>query len=606
MYSPQVKKINLTENKVFLSKRVKEKVVKYFLGGRGITTYLGYESIPVDTSPRGEENNIVFGTGDLTGTKFPSSGTAVATFKSPHTNTLCTAVATGSFGAFLKHSGFDFLQISGRAKSPQILVVDEFSDITFEKADKYWKASIQQTDKILRQKYGENSCIACVGEAATNQVVYAGVAVDKNNFFHRGGLGSVLASKNIKAIVFTDSPEVKDLSNLDEAYLKSFESSIREHFWFSMLQNQGTFATIVSTIQREVLPTKNCSRILKIDSDKISDFKGYGESYKCWQCPINCIRNSYQSFTSLGTNLKIIDHQKIQEAIFKCDQEALDPLSTGAALASLFNIQEDRRKLLDIKLGYEWGDSRIYSLIDDIVKQRSLGDQLSRGEEYLYLQTSEPSPMIKGQMAGMYYYPHCSGISIELSSSPYGGNHQRTSSMLFPELLNFPYPLHPRSTYCKIKTKILFENLIAVLDSLVVCNSLFPFFLKTNTFIRKLPANLLAIILHNLPKRAFQSLMLQSKYLDPVFSQIMGEDISMNKILEIGNRITLLERLFNTRRGYSQKMDQFTPFLEKRPDFFKSQQSMLASYYQAKGLSSEGFVTLDTLKKSKLLGMVSI
>ena len=80
----------------------------------------------------------------------------------------------------------------------------------------------------------------------------------------------------------------------------------------------------------------------------------------------------------------------------------------------------------------------------------------------------------------------------------------------------------------------------------------------------------------------------------------------MNKILEIGNRSTLLERLFNTRSGHSRKMDQFSPFLEKRPDFVKSQDSMLASYYQAKGLSSEGFVTLDSLKKSKLLGMVSI
>ncbi|MHA2172122.1 MAG: aldehyde ferredoxin oxidoreductase N-terminal domain-containing protein [Candidatus Kariarchaeaceae archaeon] len=606
MYSPKIKIINLTKNKILPSKSVDEKVVTNFLGGRGITTYLGYESIPVDASPRGEDNSIIFGTGVLTGTHFPSSGTAVATFKSPHTNTLCTAVTTGSFGAFLKHSGFDFLQISGRAKSPQILIVDEFSDITFEKAEKLWKASIQQTDKLLRHKYGETSCIACVGEAATNQVAYAGVAVDRKHFFHRGGLGSVIASKNIKAIVFTDSPEVKDLPILDEAYFSLLDATIKEHFWFSMLKNQGTFATITSTIQREAFPTKNCSRMLKIDLDKISEFKGYGEPYNCWQCSIKCIRNSYQSFTSLGPNLKIIDHQKIQEAILKCDQEALDPLSIGAALASLFNIQEDKRKLLNIKLGYGWGDPKIYSLIEDITKLQSLGDQLSRGEEYLYLQTSEPSPMIKGQMAGMYYYPHCAGISIEFSSSPYGSNHQRTSSMLFPELLNFPYPLPPRTRYAKIKTKILFENLIAVLDSLVVCNRFLPLFLNSNRLIRKLPSNIIAPIFHNLPKWLFQSLMVQSKLLNPIFSQILGEEISTNTILEIGDRITLLERLFNTRSGNMRIKDQFKPFIEKRTDFFKSQVSLLTSYYQTKGLSPEGLVTMETLKKSKLLGMVSI
>jgi aldehyde:ferredoxin oxidoreductase len=606
MYSPKLKIINLTENKIFPSKTISKEVVTNFLGGRGITTYLAYDSIPVDTSPRGEDNNIIFGTGGLTGTNFPSSGTAVATFKSPHTNTLCTASTTGSFGAFLRNSGFDFLQISGRAKSPQILIVDEFSDITFVKAEKNWKTSIQQTDKVLRQKYGEFSCIACIGEAATNQVTYAGLAVDKNHFFHRGGLGSVLASKNIKAIVFTDSPDVKDLSILDKTYLSTLDTSIKDHFWFSMLQNQGTFGTITSTIQHDALPTKNCSRVLKIDLEKVSEFKGYGESFNCWQCSISCMKNSYQSFTSLGTNLKIIEHQKIQEAILNCDQEALDPLSTGAALASLFNIQEDRRKLLDINLGYGWGDSRIYSLIEDIVKQHSLGDQLSRGEEYLYLQTSEPSPMIKNQMAGMFYYPHCSGISIELSSSPYGGNLQRSSSMLFPEFLNFPYPLPPLSTYGKIKTLILFENLMAILDSLVICNNFFPFFLKTNKLIRKLPANLIAFIFHNLPKRLFEPLMLQSKLLDPIFSQIFETSISMNAMLAIGNRITLLERLFNTRSGLSRIDDRFQPFLEKRPDFFKSQASLLASYYEAKGLSSEGFVTTDSLKKSNLYGMVSI
>ena len=606
MYSPKVKLVNLSEDKIFPPKTVEKSIVTNFLGGRGITTYLGYESIPVDTSPRGEDNNIIFGTGGLTGTKFPSSGTTIATFKSPHTNTLCTSTTTGSFGAFLRNSGFEFLQISGKAKSPQILIIDEFSDISFEKADKLWKTSIQQTDKDLRNKYGDKSCIACVGEAGTNQVVYAGVAVDKNHFFHRGGLGSVLASKNIKAIVFTDSPEVKDLSILDTEYLSLLESSINQHFWFSMLKNQGTFATITSTIQREALPTKNCSRVLKIDLDKISEFKGYGEPYNCWQCSIKCIRNSYQSFTSLGPNLKIIDHQKIQEAILKCDQEALDPLSTGAALASLFNIQEDRRKLLDIKLGYGWGDPQIYSMIKDIVKQQSLGDQLSRGEEYLYLQTSEPSPMIKGQMAGMYYYPHCSGISIEFSSSPYGSNHQRTSSMLFPELLNFPYPLPSRTRYAKIKTKILFENLIAVLDSLVVCNRFLPLFLNSNRLIRQLPSNIIAPIFHNLPKWAFQSLMVKSKFLNPIFSQILGEDISISTILEIGNRITLLERLFNTRSGNMRIKDQFKPFIDKRPDFLKSQASLLTSYYQAKGLSPEGLLTMETLKKSKLLGMVSI
>ena len=606
MYSPKIKLVNLSEDKIAQPKPIDKRIVMNFLGGRGIATYLGYESIPADTSPRGEDNVVIFGTGGLTGTDFPSSGTAVATFKSPHTNTLCTSTVTGNFGAFLRNSGFDFLQISGKAKSPKILVIDEFSDISFEKADDIWRTSIGKTDKELRKKYGGTSCIACIGESATNQVTYAGVAVDTKHFFHRGGLGSVLASKNIKAIVFSDPPDVRQLSNLDKEYYSILETAMKKISWFSALQSQGTFANIDSMIQRGVVPVKNCSQQLKTDLDIISDFKGYEETYNCWQCSVNCVTNSYQSFIALGPNLRIVDNQEIQEAIRLCDQEALDPLSTGAALASLFNIQEDRRKLLDMKLGYGWGSPQIYSLIEDIVKQRSLGDQLSRGEDYLYLQTSEPSPMIKGQMAGMFYYPHCLGISLELSSSPYGGNHFRTSSMLFPEILDYPYPLPPKSKYGKIATRILFENLIAVLDSLVVCNRYFPLFLRSNKLIRKLPAIIIAPIIHNLSYRILKSLIIQANLLRPLFSQILGENISTNTILEIGNRITLLERLFITKSGNMRIKDQFKPFIEDQTSFFKSQGELLTSYYEAKGLSPEGLVTLDTLKKSKLLGLVSI
>ena len=219
MWSPQLVVLDLTEDKIFPKVPIETRLVENFLGGRGITVYLGYQSIPTDASPRGPDNSVIFGTGILTASKFPSTGMVVATFKSPQTNTLFTSVATGRFGASLKQVGLDFFQISGCAKTPKYILIDEFSDITLENAEDIWLKSAQKTDMILREKYGVESSITCIGEAAINKVTYAGAVVNNTHVFQRGGLGSVLASKNIKAIVLTESPKLLQIDGLDEEFL---------------------------------------------------------------------------------------------------------------------------------------------------------------------------------------------------------------------------------------------------------------------------------------------------------------------------------------------------------------------------------------------------
>ncbi len=606
MYSPTLVTLDLTENKVIPKKSIDPKIVDTFLGGRGITVYLGYESIPVDTSPLSPENKIILGTGPLTGSVFPSSGTTIATFKSPHTNTLCTVTVTGHFGAYLKHAGYDFLQIRGQAKSPQYIVIDEFADISLEDASSFWSDSIEKTDEILRQKYGQKSSIACIGKAAVNKVIYAGVVVDRSHHFQRGGLGSVFASKNIKAIVLTDPPKPLELLDVTEDNLSHIKSILEGHPWSNMLKTQGTFSTIYSIIKADSLPTKNCTRKLTLQSDQISSFHGYGEAYDCWHCPVKCERNSYQKFVALGPNLQITDHKFIQGAIKKCDDEGLDPISTGAALASLFQIQEDKRKLLNIHLGFNWGDPQIYSLIDDIINKIGLGDQLARGENYLYKQTSEPSPMVKDQMLGMFYYPNCPALSMDLSSSPYGANHYKSGSLIYPEFHGFPFQLSPLSIKGKIKLKILFENFHAVLDSLILCPRFMPMFLKSNLILGNIPSGLTGLLLQIMPKKLLQKLLGNFTHLTSVINQQFSSTGSIKDILEIGNRITLLERLFNTRAGLTPSNDVIPRYLEGKSDFYKLQNELISSYYEMKGLNSDGLVKLTTLKKAKLLGIIRI
>ncbi|MFX0208054.1 MAG: aldehyde ferredoxin oxidoreductase C-terminal domain-containing protein [Candidatus Hodarchaeota archaeon] len=606
MWSPKLVKYDLTEDKLLPRKTIDTRVIKNFLGGRGITVYLGYQTIPTDASPRGPDNSVIFGTGILTATNFPSSGMAVATFKSPQTNTLFTSVATGQFGASLKHIGLDFFQILGSAKNPRYILIDEFSDITLEIADPIWKSKAIEADEWLRNKHGKDSSIAVLGTSAVNQVTYAGVVVDRVHFFRRGGLGAVLASKNIKAIVITETPEVQELEGLSQEAIDQFNKSIEISAWYQMLHNRGPFSIMFSVIENTALPTKNCSRLLQLAEEKISSFRGYGKPLKCWQCPVNCQRSSYQDFVALGPNLKIVDTEYIQKAIKTCDQDALDSISTGAALASLFNIQEDRRKLLDIDLGFSWSNPIIYSLIEKIINREELGDQLSRGEVYLYQQTNEPFPMIKGQMGGMFYYPNILGLSLATGISPYGADNFRSDYMIFPELLGFPFKLNPVSKRGKVKTVITFENLIAVIDSLIICSRYLPFLLQIRRRFRWISPNLFNNLINLIPDILIGNFGLELNALQPLLRIMSDQNLTFKKLLEIGNRITLLERIFNTRAGMGREEDRFEKFLKKRPDFFKWHEQLLTEYYSRKGLTQKGLVNKQTLKKTGLLGLITI
>jgi len=606
MWNPELLKIDLTEEKISPKKVIEKRIVENFLGGRGITVFLGYQSIPTDTSPRGSENSIIIGTGLLTGTNFPSTGTVIATFKSPHSNTLCTSVATGKFGASLKNTGIDFLQINGCAKKPYYILIDEFADVTLKDAGSFWNKNAIETDLLLREKYGNDSSIATIGLAAINQVIFSGVSVDRDHFFQRGGLGAVFASKNVKAIVISDPPKLNELETDQVDLISQFTQTIKKDSWYEILQTRGTFASIFSLIRNNILPAKNCSRLLNLSPEKIKDFKGYNEPLQCWQCPIKCIRASYDDFIALGPNLKIVESEAIQKAIESCNIEALDPISTGAAIASLFNIQEDRRKLLDIQLGFSWDNTKIYSLIQKIINREGIGDQLARGEAYLYQQTDEISPMIKNQMPGMVYYPNISGLSLTAAVSPYAASSIQSDHMLQTEIRGVPFKLNQYSKYGKVRTAILLENLLAVFDSLIICTRYLPLLLKLRNTVSWIPSQIRNLLFQFLSNPFIGRLSLQLDGVIPLLQNMYDEQLTFGKLLEIGNRITLLERIFNTRLGMTSDEDKFSHFLLKRPDFFKSQNDLLSEYYRRKGLSPKGMVRKKTLEKSGLIGLITI
>ncbi|MFW9855583.1 MAG: aldehyde ferredoxin oxidoreductase N-terminal domain-containing protein [Candidatus Thorarchaeota archaeon] len=606
MWRPLLQSINLTEEKIPPRVPIDKKIVENFLGGRGIGVFLAYHAIPTNASARGIENTVIIGTGPLTGSLFPSGGNVTATFKSPHTNTLFTSVCTGKLGGALENRQLNFLQIDGVAKTPVYLEIDEFADISFRDAQPIWKKDVMESDDWLRNRYGNTACILTIGQAAVNQVVFAGAAVDRVNFFRRGGLGAVLASKNLKAIVITEAQQIRENKKVSTDILNELIGELKSHEWYKLLQTHGTFGLIFETIENGALPAKNLSRVLNLDLMKISSFNGFNKEFQCWQCPVRCNRNSYQAFVSLGPNLKILDLPLIQKSISSCENEALDPLSTGAALAALSNIQEDRRKLLELHPEYQWGNVNVYNRIDDIIFKRKLGEQLARGESYLYQLTNEPAPFIKSQIGSMFYYPKILGLALATAISPFGSAHFHSDYMIWPEFLGYPFKLDPLSSHGKVRTVILLENLMAFLDSMIVCSRYLPFFLSIRSFWKIFPKRILNFMFQYLSKPMVSRIGLSVGKLELILNHVLEVPWRWKQILQVGQRITLVERIYNTRMGMSRKEDEFDNFLPKRPDFKRTMNKLLNEYYHLKGINGNGLVKVKTLEQTGLLGLISI
>ncbi|MGD2270347.1 MAG: aldehyde ferredoxin oxidoreductase N-terminal domain-containing protein [Desulfobacterales bacterium] len=172
-----------------------------FLGGRGLNAYLLYKHLPPGCDPLGPDNIITIGSGLLGGTlNMPLAYTDVSA-KSPLTRLLGRAALSGFFASEMRWAGFDHLVIKGRAPHPSYLLVDN-GQIKIKSAEKLWGNGVFESRETIRNKLGdENVRIICIGPAGENLVRFANLVTDRNQQSGRTGMGAVLGSKNIKAVV---------------------------------------------------------------------------------------------------------------------------------------------------------------------------------------------------------------------------------------------------------------------------------------------------------------------------------------------------------------------------------------------------------------------
>lgn len=586
-------RVNLTAGTVVAEPLNKEYAEK-FIGARGLGTKYFVEEVDARVDPLSPENKIVFMTGPLTGTFASSAGRYNVVTKGPLNGTIAASNSGGTFGPELKYAGWDGIIFEGRSPSPVYLWIDN-NEVKLCPADELWGQDVYTATDLLKAATDEEAKVACIGPAGENLVKFACIMNEYHRAAGRSGVGAVMGSKNLKAIVVrgTGSVVVKDPQAFIEA-AKDARRKLREHpVTGEGLGAYGTNILVNILNEHGGLPVKNFSEAAVFpNAEKISG-EYQAEKYLvrnkgCFGCCIGCGRVTdipkgpfksagegpeYEATWTFGSNLNIDDFEAICKANFLCNELGLDPITLGGTIACATEMME-KGIIPRTAAPLRWGDGAV--LVDMVTKtayREGFGDELAEGsyrlaEKYGY---PEYSMTAKKQEMPAYDPRGQQGIGLNYATSNRGGCHVR-GYMTSPEVLGIPEKVDPDATEGKAALLKAFQDLTGLVDSAGVC--------------------LFVTFAIGLPEIAAQ------------LRTATGLDISDDEYYQVGDRIWNLERLFNLRAGFSKQDDTLPPRLLNEPMKDGPHKGrvveldvMLPEYYSLRGWDEEGVPTPEKLQE---------
>jgi aldehyde:ferredoxin oxidoreductase len=568
-----------------------EDVLRRFLGGVGLATYLMHREAPAGVEPLAPEAPLIFSFSPLVGTPLTTSAKFAVVAKSPLTDRLNDALSSSHFALAAKRTGCDALVIRGACSEPTVLLIDD-GRIQLRPAGELWGMTVEAAEASLADQLGPRFHTAIIGPAGENLVRYATVSHEKRHA-GRGGLGAVLGAKKIKAVAVAGSQRVavadsagvvaaaKDLSQ------RSFGPATAKY------RELGTVANLLTFNRFAALPTRNFQQGTFEQAAALS-----GEQLKaahqvarrsCAACTIGCehiyaavegeVRLEYETLFALGPLCGIQDRQAILQAARQCDQLGLDTISTGATIA--FAMECAERGLLE-ETGLHFGASdKLLSMTEKIARREGLGDLLAEGTRRVAARIGGSAPDFAPHVKGLEipgYEPRAlQTMALGFAVGSRGADHNRSGAyeVDFSDQAN---RLHgtPEAAVQAVET----EDRAALLDSLILCKFLRGVF--TDLFAES--ANLL--------------------------NMVTGWDMTSEELHMVSRRIVMAKKLFNIREGWTAAEDTLPErFLsQKLPDPEAAQavlprdrlEQMIQAYYRARGWRVDGTVPSSLAEQLEL------
>ena len=436
-YAGKLLRVNLSNGQVS-KEEIPDSTQRDFLGGRGFAIKLLWDEVK-HIDPLSEKNKIIFSTGPLTGQPLPSSGKMVVASKSPLTG----GYGDGNIGTMasvhLRKAGYDVMVVEGKSEKPSYLLIENES-VQVMDASVLWGKNTFEAQDILEKKHGRNSGILLIGPAGENLIHISVVMSQRGRAGGRPGMGAVMGSKNLKAVVIKGTGSIPNFDNEKvKAFGKKGYDEIKGKENYDFWVGQGTMQAFDWCNENACLPTYNFREgafqySKELDGDRVKKIKV--DRKGCPLCNMQCgniINDSsntpseldYENVGMLGPNIGMKDLREVALLNRMADEWGLDTISLGSCIG--FLMESSEKGLIPEKIG--WGDfGLVQKLITDIGKGEGLGKLVSHGvrtaAESIGKGSHRWAMHVKGLEISAYNCHACPGMALSFGTSPIGASHK--------------------------------------------------------------------------------------------------------------------------------------------------------------------------------------
>jgi aldehyde:ferredoxin oxidoreductase len=445
-----------------------EDVYRKYPGGSALAAYLVLQAIPVGADPLGPDNVLAMAVSPLTGLAISGQSRMTACARSPLTGAIGDSQCGGFFPAEMRAAGADAFVFTGQSPEPVYLWLQD-GHAELRPAGHLWGKVTAEADRLLREEVGDPKAeVAQIGPAGENLVRFAAIMNMVNRANGRTGLGAVMGSKRLKAVVVRGSKSPKPA--LAEEFrglvkrLKAMQEMNPGIAWFG---EYGTAGVLAIQDKMGGQPTRNYS---EGTFEQCKDIDGstmvktiLKERDTCYACVVKCKRvvevvdpeipvdpiyggPEYETLTFFGSMCGVGDLKLLARASADANMYGMDTISAGATIA--WAMEARAKGLLDDRgLGLEWGDGRaVLRAIEAIALRRGVGDLLAEGS-LRAATTLGPAAVdltvtVKGQELPAHMPQHKRSLGLIYAVNAFGADHQ--SSEHDSMLKSKPGSLHQR------------------------------------------------------------------------------------------------------------------------------------------------------------------
>ncbi len=600
----RVLRIDLTRGEC-KEENLDSQVAKDYIGGRGLGIYYLNKEADPKCDPLSPENILIMAAGPLTGTSVPSAARYMVMTKGPLTGAVTCSNSGGHFPKELKRAGFDALILTGRASKPVYLWINQ-GRAELRPAGHLWGKIIPETTNTLLGETDPKARVACIGPAGEKLVLFAAIMNDRYRAAGRSGVGAVMGSKNLKAVVVLGGESVpladkERFNEIQKRVLTKFRNAAKAAP--SPLSLHGTIGVMTPLTQKfGILPTKNFQQGTFDGWEAVSGQtltqKYLQKTVACWACPIACGRFTkveepgfegegegpeYETGFAFGSLCMVDNLAAVTKANYICNDLGLDTMTMGATIACAMELF-DRGYITEKETGgpIKWGDGRkLIELVKLTGYREGFGNELADGSYRLAKRYGHPElAMVSKRLELPGYDPRgLKGMGLNYATSPIGGSHCR-AHMAYCEMVGIPKPIDPHEWKGKARIVKLWQDVFSVIDSAGVC----IFFTVRN---------LLRPELEIFPDGILEYL-----------NAVTGAGYTMDELLKAGERILNAERIFLVKAGFSRKDDSL-PHRLIHEGFLEGLakgrvvhlEEMLEEYYKERGWDREGIPTEAKLQE---------